>query len=41
MCNIVVGVSANGLPIDDVGFLTGMADKLVSEIGGGSGRVAS
>jgi polyhydroxybutyrate depolymerase len=31
--NIVGEVSANGLNIDDVGFLTGMVDKLVREIG--------
>src|ERR1039457_6864743 len=31
--NIVGDVSANGLNIDDVGFLSGMADKLVSEMG--------
>ena len=39
VCNIVGDVSANGLNIDDVGFLTGMADKLVSEIGIDPGRV--
>jgi polyhydroxybutyrate depolymerase len=31
--NIVGEVSANGLNIADVGFLTGMVDKLVREIG--------
>ena len=39
VCTIVGDVSANGLKIDDVGFLTGMADKLVSEIGVDPGRV--
>ena len=39
VCNIVGDVSANGLNIDDVGFLTEMADKLVSEIGIDPGRV--
>src|ERR1035437_9782666 len=39
VCNIVGEVSANGLNIDDVGFLTGMVDKLVSEIGVDPGRV--
>ena len=39
VCNIVGDVSANGLNIDDVGFLTGMVDKLVSEIGVDPGRV--
>src|ERR1035441_5005124 len=39
VCNIVGDVSANGLNIDDVGFLTRMADKLVSEIGIDPGRV--
>jgi hypothetical protein len=33
VCTIIGGVSANGLNIDDVGFLAGMVDKLVSEIG--------
>src|ERR1700674_2831910 len=31
VCNIVGDVSANGLNIDDVGFLTAMVDKLVRE----------
>ena len=39
VCTIVGDVSANGLNIDDVGFLTGMVDKLVSEIGVDPGRV--
>jgi polyhydroxybutyrate depolymerase len=38
-CNIVGGYSANKLNIDDVGFLTGMVDKLVTEIGVDPGRV--
>ena len=33
MCTIAEDVSAKGRNIDDVGFLTGMVDKLVSEIG--------
>jgi polyhydroxybutyrate depolymerase len=32
-CNIVGDYSANRLDIDDVAFLTGMADRLVAEIG--------
>jgi polyhydroxybutyrate depolymerase len=32
-CNIVGDYSANKLNIDDVGFLTGMVDKLIAEIG--------
>ena len=32
-CNIVGDYSANKLNIDDVGFLTGMVDKLITEIG--------
>jgi polyhydroxybutyrate depolymerase len=39
VCTIVGDVSANGLNIDDVGFLTGIIDKLVSEIGVDAGRV--
>ena len=39
VCTIAEDVSANGLNIDDVGFLTGMVDKLVSEIGVDPGRV--
>jgi polyhydroxybutyrate depolymerase len=39
VCTIAGGVSANGLGIDDVGFLTGMVDKLVGEIGVDPGRV--
>ena len=38
-CNIVGDYSANKLNIDDVGFLTGMVDKLVTEIGVDPGRV--
>jgi polyhydroxybutyrate depolymerase len=32
-CNIIGDYSANKLNIDDVGFLTGMVDKLITEIG--------
>jgi hypothetical protein len=39
VCTIVGDVSANGLDIDDVGFLTGMVDKLISEIGVDPGRI--
>jgi polyhydroxybutyrate depolymerase len=39
VCTIVGDISANGLNIDDVGFLTRMVDKLVSEIGVDPGRV--
>jgi polyhydroxybutyrate depolymerase len=38
-CNIVGDYSANKLNVDDVGFLTGMVDKLVTEIGVDPGRV--
>lgn len=38
-CNIVGDYSANKLNIDDVGFLAGMVDKLISEIGVDPGRV--
>lgn len=38
-CNIVGDYSANKLNIDDVGFLTGMLDKLISEIGVDRGRM--
>ncbi len=38
-CNIVGDFSANTLDIDDVGFLTAMVDKLITEIGLDSGRV--
>jgi polyhydroxybutyrate depolymerase len=38
-CNIVGDYSANQLNIDDVGFLTGMVDKLIPEIGVDPGRV--
>jgi len=38
-CNITGDYSANKLNIDDVRFLTGIADKLVSEIGVDPGRV--
>lgn len=38
-CGTVGGVSANGPSIDDVGFLTGVVDKLVTEIGIDAGRV--
>jgi polyhydroxybutyrate depolymerase len=33
VCTVVGAVSANGLNIDDVGFLTAMVDTLVTEIG--------
>jgi polyhydroxybutyrate depolymerase len=39
VCSIVGDVSANGLNIDDVAFLTGMVNKLISEIGADPGRV--
>jgi len=39
VCTIVGDVGANVLNIDDVGFLTGMVDKLVGEIGVDPGRV--
>ena len=38
-CNIVGDYSANKLNIDDVGFLTRMANKLITEIGADRGRV--
>ena len=38
-CNIVGDYIANKLNIDDVGFLTGMLDKLISEIGVDRDRV--
>jgi len=38
-CNIVGEASANGLAIDDVGFLTRMVDKIASEIGVDPSRV--
>ena len=38
-CNIVGDYSANKLNIDDVGFLTGMVDKLITEIGVDPDRV--
>ena len=38
-CNIVGDYSANKLNIDDVGFLTGMVDKLIAELGVAPGRV--
>jgi polyhydroxybutyrate depolymerase len=38
-CNIVGDYSANKLNIDDVEFLTGMADKLITEIGVDRDRV--
>jgi polyhydroxybutyrate depolymerase len=38
-CNIVGDYSANKLNIDDVGFLTGLLDKLIAEIGIDRGRV--
>lgn len=39
VCSIVGEVSTNGLNIDDVGFLTGMVDKLITEIGVDPDRV--
>ena len=33
VCSIVGNDSANGRDIDDMGFLTGMVDKLITEIG--------
>ncbi len=38
-CNIVGDYSANKRNIDDVGFLTGIVDKLIAEIGVNSDRV--
>jgi polyhydroxybutyrate depolymerase len=38
-CGKVGDFSANGLNIDDVGFLTALVDKLISEIGVDRGRV--
>jgi polyhydroxybutyrate depolymerase len=38
-CRIVGGVTANGLDIDDMGFLTRIVDKLVAEIGADRRRV--
>ncbi len=38
-CNVVGDYSANKLNIDDVGFLTGLVDKLIAEIGVDRGRV--
>ena len=38
-CNIVGDYSANKLNVDDVGFLTAMVDKLITEIGVDPGRV--
>jgi polyhydroxybutyrate depolymerase len=38
-CGTVGDVSASGPGIDDVGFLTGVVDKLISEIGIDPGRV--
>jgi polyhydroxybutyrate depolymerase len=39
ICTVAEDVSANGLNVDDVGFLTGMVDKLVGEIGIDPSRV--
>jgi len=39
VCSIVGDHSANKLNIDDLGFLTGMVDKLIAEIGVDPGRV--
>jgi polyhydroxybutyrate depolymerase len=38
-CNVVGDYSANRLNIDDVGFLTGIVDKLIIDIGVDRGRV--
>ena len=38
-CNMVGDYSANKLNVDDVGFLTAMVDKLITEIGVDRGRV--
>src|SRR5439155_19214184 len=38
-CNIAGDYSANKLNVDDVGFLTAMVNKLISEIGVDPGRV--
>jgi polyhydroxybutyrate depolymerase len=38
-CNVVGDYSANKLNLDDVGFLTMMVDKLITEIGVNPGRV--
>ncbi len=38
-CNIIGNYSANKLNVDDVGFLTGLVDKLRDEIGVDPGRV--
>src|SRR3989442_15202487 len=38
-CNIVGDYSANKLNIDDVGFLTEVVDKFITEIGVDPGRV--
>jgi polyhydroxybutyrate depolymerase len=38
-CNIVGDYSANKLNVEDVGFLTAMVDKLITEIGIDPGRV--
>jgi polyhydroxybutyrate depolymerase len=38
-CNIVGDYSANKLNVDDVGFLTAMVDKIITEIGVDPGRV--
>ncbi len=39
VCTVAEDVSANGHKVDDVGFLTGMVDKLVREIGADPNRV--
>jgi polyhydroxybutyrate depolymerase len=38
-CGIVGGGAADGLEIDDVGFLVALADKLIGEVGVDPGRV--
>lgn len=39
VCSIVGDVSAKGVNVDDVGFLTGLVDRLVAELGVDPGRV--
>jgi polyhydroxybutyrate depolymerase len=39
VCSIVGDISTNGLDADDIGFLTGMVDRLIADIGADRGRV--
>ena len=39
VCTVAGDISANGLNVDDVGFLVGMVDKLVSELSADPNRV--